>query len=47
LSTTFVWPIAGCMADGATGAAFAFDGVSEAAAIVIATATRLRNNLRI
>jgi hypothetical protein len=38
---------AGCIADGATTAALAVDGVSEAAAIVTAAAARLRNSLRI
>ena len=39
--------MAGCIADGATTAALALDGAREAAAIVIAAAARLRNNLRI
>jgi hypothetical protein len=39
--------MAGCIADGATAAALALDGVSEAATIVTAAAARLRNNLRI
>jgi len=41
-----VSPIAGCIADGATTAALAFDGDKVAAAIVTAAAARLRNNLR-
>jgi len=42
-----VSPIAGCIADGATTAALAFDGDRVAAAIVTAAAAKLRNNLRI
>jgi hypothetical protein len=38
---------AGCIADGATTAALAFDGDRVAAAIVTAAAARVRKNLRI
>jgi hypothetical protein len=47
LSTTFVAPIAGCIADGATTAALAFDGISAAPVMVTTAAAKLRNNLRI
>jgi hypothetical protein len=47
LSTTSVSAIAGCIADGATTAALAFDGDRVAAAIVTAAAASVRKNLRI
>jgi hypothetical protein len=42
-----VYATAGCIADGATTAALAFDGISAAPVMVTAAAARLRNNLRI